>query len=142
MKVVILLKKIIIFIILIVSILTLTGCTKETITKTDEKEKEEKKLVEKEFTRTYNIRHIDGSNNYDYLYITIREFQGEEIETVKVKRDLFNDAKIEDNYEITFKITSNEIEDNFKSIFSNSDIIKAIKTDKTGLEQVHEKFID
>lgn len=95
-----------------------------------------KDLIGHTFTRTYNINHIAPSNDFDYIYITIREFQNEEIETVKVKRSLFEDALVNDNWEITFKITNNSIEDNLKSIFSNTEVIEAKKTDKTGLEQV------
>ena len=53
-----------------------------------EKNNNQKDLINHKFTRTYNINHIAYSNDFDYLYITIREFQGEEIETVKVKREL------------------------------------------------------
>ena len=102
--------------------------------------KNEKDLIGKEFTRTYNINHIAESNNYDYLYITIREFQAEEIETVKVNRSDFKTAEVGDNYEITFKINNNDIEDNIKSIFECSEIISAKKTNKTGLEQISEDF--
>ncbi len=97
-------------------------------------------LLNHTFTRTYNINHIADSNDYDYIYITIRMFQDEEIETVKVRRDLFKDAKVGDNYEIEFKITKADIEDNIKSIFNSTDIMSVMKTDKTGLEQVYEDF--
>lgn len=99
-----------------------------------------KDLINHKFTRTYNINHIADSHDYDYIYITIREFQGEEIETVRVERSTFENIKVGDNWEITFKITSNEIEDNMKSIFKNSVIEKAVKTDKEGLEQIFENI--
>ncbi len=108
--------------------------------KEPEKNDNQKDLINHKFTRTYNINHIAYSNDFDYLYITIREFQGEEIETVKVSRELFEDAKEKDNYEITFKIKSNDIEDNIKSIFKNSEVISAKKTDKTGLEQISDSI--
>ena len=135
-------KKITIILILLISIFTLSGCFNKTITeiKEDNIEENNKNLIGKEFTRTYNIRHTDVSNDYNYMYITIREFQEEEIETVKVKKELFDNATIGDNYEITFKIISNDIENDIKSIFKNSEIIKAYKTDKTGLEQTQENF--
>ena len=97
---------------------------------------DKKNLVNHTFTRTYNINHIAYSNSEEFLYSTIREFQGEEIETVKVERKMFQNANVGDNFEITFTITNNNIEDNIKSIFNNSKVTKAVKTDKTGLEQV------
>lgn len=110
-------------------------------TKDDEptiENKNKKDLINHTFTRTYNINHIAESNDYEYIYITIRGFQDEEIETVKVKRELFKDVKVGDNYEIKFSVTNNSIEDNLKSIFENAKIVTAKKTDKTGLEQVFE----
>ena len=108
----------------------------EPIKKEDNDNTDKKDLVNHTFTRTYNIKHIDESHDYVYLYITIREFQAEEIETVRVKRSLFDTAKVGENYEITFKITNNNSEDDLKSIFDNSEVIKAVKTDKEGREQV------
>lgn len=108
-------------------------------TKEDEPTKEnleKKDLKNHTFTRTYNIKNIAYSNSEEFIYITIREFQAEEIETVKVKTAVFKDANVGDNWEIKFKITNNDIEDNIKSIFANTEIVSAKKTDKTGLEQV------
>ncbi|MBR2828094.1 MAG: hypothetical protein IKE70_02555, partial [Bacilli bacterium] len=106
----------------------------------DNSKKEKKELIGKEFKRTYNINHIAPSNDYDYIYITIRGFQAEEIETVKVKRNQFEEFQVGDNVEITFKIESGKIEDNLKSIFQYSNVISATKTDKTGLEQINDTF--
>lgn len=99
-----------------------------------------KGLIGKEFTRTYRIEHVAESNEYEYLYITIRQFQSEEIETVKVNRKDFEDVKVEDYYEIKFEIKNDDIEDNIKSIFENTKVVKAEKTDKTGLQQINEDF--
>ena len=75
-----------------------------------------------------------------YMYITIREFQKDEIETVKVDKELFKQVEVGDNYEILFKIKNNRIKDNIKSIFYNSEIVKVEKTDKNGLEQLSEQI--
>ena len=99
-----------------------------------------KDLIGHTFTRTYYINHIAPSNDFDYVYITIREFQAEEIETVKVRREMFESANVNENWEVTFKITNNDIEDNLKSIFNNTEVIKAEKTEKTGLEQVSDSI--
>ena len=108
-------------------------------TKEDEPTKEnleKKDLINHTFTRTYNIKNIAYSNSEQYLYITIREFQVEEIETVKIETSQFPNIEVGDNWEIKFKITNNNIEDNIKSIFANTTIVSANKTNKTGLEQV------
>ena len=127
-------------------LVTMTGCvsTKETECTCNCEEIKEvdpnRQLEGKEFTRTYMIYNVAESNDYEHLYLTIRQFQAEEIETVQVKRKDFDVVKEDVYYEIKFKITSNDIEDNIKSIFENTEIVKASETSKTGLEQVNEDF--
>ena len=136
-------------ILLITGIILLTGCNITINGECNDKDEPKtdinvveptKNLVGKKFTRTYNINHIAPSNDYDYIYITIRGFQEEEIETVKVTRSQFESLVVGDNVEITFEIESDEIEDNLKSIFKYSKVTSASKTDKTGLEQINETF--
>lgn len=103
-------------------------------------EKDRADLIGKIFTRTYNVNNIAFSYDNRYMYITIREFQKEEIETVKVEKEWFNSVKVGDNYEMIFKIKNNMIKDNIKSIFMNSEILNVKKTDKVGLEQINEKI--
>lgn len=91
------------------------------------------------FIKTYKILNIEDSNDYDYLYITIRQFQGEEVETVKVKRDRFNDVEVGKNYEITFKNKGIE-KDTIKDIFTQGKIVSVVLTTKEGLDQVNENI--
>lgn len=147
-----------IFTLSLVSLFLLTGCNFEKIECTDEKENNEvvhdcvcncidisqindEELVGKTFTKTYKIYNIAPSNDFDYVYITIRGFQEEEIDTVKVKRELFETLE-EENYEFTFKITDGRIKENIEDIFNYSELVSVIKTDKTGLEQVNEYLVD
>ncbi len=89
------------------------------------------------FVRTYKILDVFESNDYDYLYVTLRQFQAEEVETVKVERKLFDEVEVLNDYEITFK-NKNIKEDSIKEIFLGSEIISVSKTEKIGLEQVNE----
>ena len=91
------------------------------------------------FTRTYEVLNIEESNDENYLYLTIRQFQQEEVETVKVLKNLANSIEINKNYEFTFKKANLNIEDSIKSIFENAELISIKETDKTGLEQIQEK---
>ncbi len=88
----------------------------------------------KTFTKTYNVLNISESNDEEYLYLTIRQFQVEEIETVKVLRSLASDILEGHNYEFTFEYTENKGED-LKSIFNNYKLVSIYETDKVGLEQ-------
>ena len=139
-------KKIKYLLVIVLSLFLVTACTstKEVDCNCNNEKPQEvdpnKDLIGKEFTRTYMVYNIAESNDYNYLYLTIRQFQSEEIETVKVKRSDFDNSKEDVYYEIKFKIKDNSIKDNIKSIFENTEIVKATITDKTGLEQVNEDF--
>ena len=92
------------------------------------------------FTKTYNVVNVADSNDENYLYLTIRKFQDEEVKTVKVQRSLANTVEKENNYEFTFQYTNNIPEDNIESIFANTMLIAIKKTDKQGLEQVQDSI--
>ena len=92
------------------------------------------------FTKTYNVVNVADSNDENYLYLTIRKFQDEEVKTVKVQRSLANTVEKENNYEFTFQYTNNIAEDNIESIFANTMLIAIKKTDKQGLEQVQDSI--
>lgn len=90
------------------------------------------------FTKTYNVLKVADSNDENYLYLTIRQFQEEEVKTVKVQRSLANSVEKENSYEFTFQYTDNIVEDNIESIFANTVLIAIKKTDKQGLEQIQD----
>ncbi len=92
------------------------------------------------FTKTYNVVNVADSNDENYLYLTIRQFQDEKVKTVKVQRSLANTVEKENNYEFTFQYTNNIPEDNIESIFANTMLIAIKKTDKQGLEQVQDSI--
>lgn len=88
------------------------------------------------FTQTYHVLNVAESNNENYIYLTLRKFQAEEVETVKVYRSIeSNDIKKNKNYEFTFRYQIGTVEDNIKSIFEHSQLISVKETDKKGLEQ-------
>ena len=92
------------------------------------------------FTRTYNVLNIANSFDENYLYLTIRQFQFDEVETVKVLKSLASSVEVNKNYEFTFKYTNKKIEDNIKSIFENAMLEVINETNKTGLEQVQDEI--
>ena len=95
---------------------------------------------QREFIRTYKILNIAPSNDENYLYLTIRQFQAEEVKTVKISKNIYNDYEVNKSYEFTFKKTNTTLEDNIESIFTNTKLIKVEKTNKVGLEQKNESF--
>ncbi len=99
-----------------------------------EKLKNEPLIPEEEsITKVYNVLNIAKSNDENYLYLTLREFQGEEVQTVKVLKELCKDIEVNKNYKFTLKPNS-KIGNNIISIFNNSTILKVEETDIQGLE--------
>ena len=84
---------------------------------------------------TYQILNVAESNDEDYLYLTLRKYQAEEIETVKVKKKLAKDVKSDKSYEFTFQYKVGTVEENIKSIFQNAELISIVETDKKGMDQ-------
>jgi len=84
---------------------------------------------------TYQILNVAESNDEDYLYLTLRKYQAEEIETVKVKKILAKDVKSDKSYEFTFQYKVGTVEENIKSIFQNAELISIVETDKKGMDQ-------
>lgn len=101
------------------------------------------KLVEEvdeyTFIRTYHILNRADSNDDKYLYLTLRQFQAEEVCTVKVEKRLCSSVEEGKNYEFTFKSTK-KFGDNISSIFDNSEVVSIIETQKVGLEQIQDSF--
>ena len=84
---------------------------------------------------TYQILNIAESNDEDYLYLTLRKYQAEEVETVKVKKKLAKNVKSNKSYEFTFQYKVGTVEENIKSIFQNAELISIVETDKKGMDQ-------
>lgn len=135
-------KRIILFLLLLP--LCLTGCVfqkeEEVFNKHDRLVKVDKKILGNTFIRTYHIYHIADSMREQYVYITIRGYNQEDIDTVLVERDLFSSLEVDKDYEFTFKIINEDIDESIQSIFKNSEIVKVQETDKVGDEQINENM--
>lgn len=96
-------------------------------------------LKECVFIKTYRVENILQSNDEDYLLLTIREFNCEEVETIRVKKSLSEDEFVEGkNYEFTLKRIEEIKEDNVNEIFAKAEIMSIKETNKIGLDQVQE----
>lgn len=94
-----------------------------------------------EFTRAYNILKVEESNDYAYLYLVVRQYQFEEIATVKVLRSMADTIEEGKNYEFTFRYNypSTQIEnDTIEELFLKCQLVSINATDKAGLEQTEE----
>lgn len=89
------------------------------------------------FIRTYHILNVAESDDSDFLYVTIKQFQCDDVQTIKVEKALCPDIAADKNYEFTIK-ANGEIADNLLSIFNHSEISAIKETDKIGLEQTQD----
>lgn len=90
--------------------------------------------------KTYYIDKITPSNDENYSYITIHEFQKEGIYTVKVSKLITSNLKTLSNYEFTFLTTNKYLNETPDNLFNNSEIISINYTDKVGNEQTSTSY--
>ncbi len=94
----------------------------------------------KVFTKTYNVLSFNDSNEYEYLYLTLKEYMGEEVTTVKVNRSLLPpELTMLENYEFTFLVDYDELTDDFdenniKDIFDECNLMSVRHTNKIGVD--------
>lgn len=94
------------------------------------------------FTRTFEVLNVVDSNDESYLYLTLREYQGEVVENVKVLIELCPDIAEGNNYEFTFESTIPVEDDSINTLFANTNLISIVQTDKTGMDQIQDSFGD
>lgn len=94
------------------------------------------------FIRTYKVEYILPSNSEDFLYLTIRAFQDEEVQTVKVSKSLLPEIEQGKYYEFEFKPLEKIEQDTILNIYQKSKIISIEETDKIGLEQIQDKICE
>lgn len=87
------------------------------------------------FSKVYGIINIAPSNNDNYLYLTLRDYQHEEVETVKVLKDLASSVEINKTYEFTFNARGIEPDEDIEDIFKKCSLINIKSTEETGLDQ-------
>ena len=94
------------------------------------------------FVRTYKVLNIEESNDEEYVYLTLKTFQEEEVETVKIEKKIVSAVEEDKSYEFKFRYDNDEdLEDNIKSIFENSKLVKVYLTTKEGLDQRNDLLV-
>lgn len=89
-------------------------------------------------TKTYNVVNINESNDENYLFITFRQFQSEDVVTIKLPKTISKDLLIGEKYEFTFNTNKEFVNETIDVIFENSEIINIVLTEKVGMEQKNE----
>ena len=76
-------------------------------------------LGECSFAKRYNLLLVTDSDDKEYVFLTLKEFQVDEVKTVKVKRNVMPSLKKGNYYCFSF-ITKKKIHDHIDEIFSSS----------------------
>lgn len=92
--------------------------------------------------RTYDIKNIGESNDENYRYITISEYQVEGVFTVKIPKSISEKLKSGSAYVFTFKTTEANNYTTTDKLFDNSEIINIKYTDKLGMERESRSYCD
>lgn len=92
--------------------------------------------------RTYYIDNIGKSNDENYLYITVHEFQVEGTFTVKLSKVISKDLEVGNSYEITFKTSRDYLITTTDKLFDKGEIINIEYSDKEGLDRTSKYYCD
>lgn len=94
-----------------------------------------KESVTCEFIKTYRVLNVAESNDSNYIYVTLRAFQNEEVTTVKLPTTEYPYIENE-YYEFKFRMKDKKIDENIDSIFTNAEFVDAVITSKEGINQI------
>ena len=91
------------------------------------------------FKRTYQVLNITDSDNEEYWFLTLKEYQVDEVVTVKVKKEINPNLKEKKSYVFEFEFNGACITDELKWILGNTDIVSIKPTDKIGMDATRDE---
>ena len=91
------------------------------------------------FKRTYQILNITDSDNEEYWFLTLKEYQVDEVVTVKVKKEINPNLKEKKSYIFELEFNGTCITDELKWILGNTDIVSIKPTDKIGMDAIRDE---
>lgn len=104
--------------------------------KTDTQAKEDKTV---QGTKTFEILATYDSSDEASIFVTIRQFQKDDIATIKVTKEMIKEVRRGDNFEFKFEYNPDDVDkESLTSLLNNSKIVSITKTDKKGAEQVND----
>ena len=91
------------------------------------------------FKRTYQVLNITDSDNEEYWFLTLKEYQVDEVVTAKVKKEINTNLKEKKSYVFEFEFNGTCITDELKWILENTDIVGIKPTDKIGMDATRDE---
>ena len=91
------------------------------------------------FRRTYQVLNITDSDTEEYWYLTLKEYQVDDVVTVKVKKEINPNLKEKRSYVFEFAYNGTCITDELKWILENAEIVSIKQTDKVGMDAIRDE---
>ncbi len=91
------------------------------------------------FKRTYQVLNVTDSDNEEYWFLTLKEYQVDEVVTVKVKKEINPNLKEKKSYIFELVFNGTCITDELKWILGNTDIVSIKPTDKIGMDATRDE---
>lgn len=90
------------------------------------------------FTKTYLLLDISSSNDSNFVYLTLKEFQDEDVVTKKVNSSVLHNLEEDHYYEFKFGSFGNNVSNNISDVFDNNILLNVKQTNLVGDEQINE----
>lgn len=90
------------------------------------------------FTKTYLVLDTSNSDDQKYVYLTLKEYQSEEVATIKIKRDNTFDFVEDIYYEFKFGSIGKSKNEDIETIFNSNLLLMINQSDK--LEHINESI--
>ena len=68
-------------------------------------------------TKTLSVLNINESNKDNYLYLTVKDIEDNDIETVEIRRDLVPNIEINKTYNFAFTYYGYDLDDDIYELF-------------------------
>lgn len=91
------------------------------------------------FRRTYQVLNITDSDTDEYWHLTLKEYQVDDVVTVKVKKEINPNLKEKRSYVFEFAYNGTCITDELKWILENAEIVSIKQTDKVGMDAIRDE---
>lgn len=91
------------------------------------------------FRRTYQVLNITDSDTEEYWHLTLKEYQVDDVVTVKVKKEINPNLKEKRSYVFEFAYNGTCITDELKWILENAEIVSIKQTDKVGMDAIRDE---
>ena len=91
------------------------------------------------FRRTYQVLNITDSDTEEYWHLTLKEYQVDDVVSVKVKKEINPNLKEKRSYVFEFAYNGTCITDELKWILENAEIVSIKQTDKIGMDVIRDE---